>query len=185
METVLHIKAAFKCVYLLNGAFVEKADSVRYRAGEPVYITALPLNAHHLPYTVKVFGGKALSNEHLANVYTLGGGRCFVKLSPRYNYVYSTNHRERPNTRDDIESFFLSVKRGDLAAARALLTKDLSASIDDGSLSAFFDEYTDIIEDKFTAHAEPNRYYLIDKNDCGAPFSFDLKDKLIDNITQI
>ena len=94
METVFHIKSAFRCVYLLNGVFVEKADDFKYDAASPLYITALPLNAHHLPYTVKISGLAAQSNEHLVSVYKLPEHNCYVKLAARYNYVYSTEHRE-------------------------------------------------------------------------------------------
>jgi hypothetical protein len=184
MEIVLHIRADFKCVYLLNGSFVENADAVKYGGGEPIYITALPLNAHFLPYTVKVLNGRALSNEPLASVYSLGQNNYYVRLRPRRNYVYSSEHREAPVKRGGAEGFFFKVKCGDLSGAREHLTDALNASIDDGALRAFFDEYTDILHNTFTA-GPPSSYFLIDGGGAGTPFNFVMNGKLIDNIVSI
>ena len=184
METVFHIKSAFRCVYLLNGVFVEKADDFKYDAASPLYITALPLNAHHLPYTVKISGLAAQSNEHLVSVYKLPEHNCYVKLAARYNYVYSTEHRETPDKLGFVESFFLDIRHGNLSSARTKMTQTLSASIDDESLREFFDDYTDIIENNVSKNL-PDSFFLIDKNDVGALFRFEIKDGLIDNIVQI
>ena len=184
MENVLHIKPGFKCVFLLNGSFVEKADSVRYDDAEPLYITALPLCAWHLPYTVKILGAEVLSNEQLASVYRLPERHLYVKLSPRYNYVYSVFRREEPCKSGFAEDFFFDVRRGDLNSARKKMTPELGASIDDGSLRTFFDDYTDIIENSLNRNL-PDTYFLIDKNDSGILFRFDIKNGLIDDILQI
>ncbi len=184
METIFHIKAAFRCVYLLNGVFVEKADDFKYDDAQPLYITALPLNAHHLPYTVKISSLTALSNEHLVSVYKLPEHNCYVKLAARYNYVYSTEHRETPDKLGFVESFFLDIRHGNLSSARAKMTQNLSSTIDDESLRAFFDDYTDIIENCVGGNTDDS-YFLIDKSDAGALFRFEIKDGLIDDIVQI
>ncbi|MDR2202043.1 MAG: hypothetical protein LBP26_04695 [Clostridiales bacterium] len=184
METVIHIRAAFKCVYLLNGAFVENADAVRYDDREPIYITALPLSAHHLPYTVKALGGAALSNPELASIYTLPERHYYVKLAPRYNYVYSPEHRETAPARTLTESFFFNVKGLRPKLAREALTPSLSQSIDDAALKSFFDGYVDIIENTLTGNP-PNGWFLIDKLNKGSLFVFEMKDGLIDNIVQV
>ena len=183
METVFHISAAFRCVYLLNGVFVEKADDFKYDDCRPLYITALPLNAHHLPYTVKISGLVAQSNEHLVSVYKLPQSNCYIKLAARYNYVYSTEHRETPDKLGFVEGFFLDIRHGNLSSARTKMTENLSSSIDDESLRAFFEDYTDIIDAAVVGKPKGN-FFLIDKNDVGAPFRFDIKDGLIDNIVQ-
>ena len=77
METIMHIFASFKSVYLLNGSFVEKADSFKYGASEPLYITVFPLSAHCIPFTVKILNGAALCNGHLCSVYTLEENRYY------------------------------------------------------------------------------------------------------------
>ena len=184
MEITYHIKAVFRCVYLLNGAFVEKADNFTYSGDEPLYITVLPLNAHHLPYTVKVSGFGALSNEHLISIYRLPENNCYIKLAARYNYVYSTEHRETPDKLGFVEGFFLDVRHGNLVSARAKMTDNLSKTIDDTALRAFFDDYTDIIENT-VGKKLPDSYFLIDKSDKGVLFRFEIKDGLIDDIIQI
>ena len=184
MEITYHIKAVFRCVYLLNGAFVEKADDFVYNGTEPLYITVLPLNAHHLPYTVKISAFNALSNEHLISIYRLPENNCYIKLAARYNYVYSTEHRETPDKLGFVESFFLDVRHGNLVSARAKMTENLSKTIDDEALKAFFDDYTDIIENTVCEKIEGS-WFLIDKSDNGVPFRFEIKDGLIDDIMQI
>ncbi len=185
MECVIHIKTGFKSVFLLNGSFVEKADSFSYNIKEPLYITVLPLSAHLLPYTVKILGSKTLSNESLCSVYTLAPARFLIKLAPRYNYVFSPEHSVNCDTpRTEAESFFHYVKSGKLSLARELMTKPLSESIDDESLRAFFDGFTDIVKNEYLMKSSPHSYFLIDPEGKATLFEFVTEGRFIDNIMQ-
>jgi len=86
-QTNIFIKTDFKCVFLLNGTFSEKADGFLYPKKEPLYITVLPLNAYLLPYTVKLLGAKTLENESLCASFSRGD-KTYIKLIPRYNNIY-------------------------------------------------------------------------------------------------
>ena len=77
----------------------------------------------------------------------------------------------------------IDIRHGNLSSARTKMTENLSSSIDDESLRAFFEDYTDIIDAAVVGKPKGN-FFLIDKNDVGAPFRFDIKDGLIDNIVQ-
>ena len=185
METQIHIKTEFSAVYLLNGTFVESAESFSYKTGESLYITVLPLSAHLLPYTVKIVGGRALCNEKLCAVFSRKKS-LFVKLLPRYNYIYTPSKDDTiMATATAVERFFYLVKQKNPLAARKYLSEGLSATIDDSSLEDFFGDYTAIVKDDFNAvtSAEDSHFYLIDKNGQGVRFAFETISGLIDNIT--
>lgn len=184
MEIYFHLESEFKCVYLLNGAFSEKAESFKYSAAEPIYVTCLPLEAQYIPYTVKIFAGRALSNEQLCRVYTLKDGHFYVKLLKRYSYVYSPLNVPAPDDGGIAKRLFTAVKKRRMDNARELMSEGLKATIDDSALSAFFSDYHDLVEDKFLG-GEKNRCYLIDDDNKGTPFRFLIKGGLIDDITEL
>ena len=184
MECKIYIKTDFNSVFLLNGTFCEKVDNFNYDCANPLYITVLPLNAHLLPYTVKVLKGKVLNNETLCACF-LNNERVFIKLMPRYNYIYNSIKTETTTGNSITEKLFKAVKNNNLISARKLLTASLSDSIDDTALNAFFADYTAIIKDDFTPinlDSAASGYYLIDSENNGTLYYFDVKDGLIDNI---
>ncbi len=186
MNDILRIKADFEAVYLFNGTFAEKADRLNVRSDEVIYITVLPLSAALLPYTVKFAGGKIRNNEELARAYEIDDRRYIIRLSPRYNYVYSpTPHESRHEFEGGIvPRFFAAAIKNETDSARKCLTAGLNASVNDAALSEFFDGYEEIIpNDGFTA-APPNSWFLIDRNGKATLFTFTLKSGLIDDITE-
>ena len=183
MEISVHIKPDFAAVFLLNGAFAESADGFLYGDGEPLYITALPLSAHLLPYTVKIAANKPLSNEKLCAVFRTDG-RLFIKLFPRYNYIYTPAKHDETAAASLPERLFRYVKQQNFPFARKLLSVSLSESIGDGALTAFFADYTAMVRDDFSKPARQNAYYLITADGKGTLFSFETADGLIDNIIE-
>lgn len=184
MDIIFHISADFACVYLLNGVFVEKPQGFRYKENEPLYITVLPLNAQHLPFTSKVLYNRALTNEPLTRVYTLQNNNILIKLQPRYNYVYSPSNSDYFVPSGAIEKFFYHVKQNNLIEARKFMTYDLSSSIDDESLFGFFEEFSDIVKDTFSKNRQ-TRYYLIDSHNNGVLYEFNIINNLIDDMSQV
>jgi len=183
-EMLIHIKTDFASVFLLNGAFAENADGFSYGDGEPLYVTVLPLSAHLLPYTVKIAANKPLTNEKLCACFSTDG-RLFVKLYPRYNYIYSPHKKDGAAETSAPERLFNLVKQKSYAAARKLLSDDLSRSVDDAGLDAFFADYTAMIKDDYGKPAESkNGYYLITAEGKGTLFRFETADGLIDNIVE-
>lgn len=182
MNKLVHIKTDFPCVFLLNGTFTEQADSFNYNTANPIYVTTLPLEAHLLSYTVKIAGSKPLYNENLCSVFC-DGDHMYIKLAKRSSYIYSSVKHNTATTAT-AEEFFNRIKKGQLQGARALLSSELSNSVDDASLQAFFDGYTAIIKNEYSKNPHSNEFYLIDNLGNGTKFVFSLKDNLIDDITE-
>jgi len=184
-QTHIHIRTDFKCVFLLNGSFSEKAEGFAYPTNEPLYITVLPLGAHLLPYTTKIFKGKAVENEKLCAVF-LRETQTLIKLLPRYNYVYSPVKVDTLATSAP-ERLFTAVQNKNFVAAKKLLSEDLLTTIDDNGLEEFFNDFTAIVKDDFgkknEVYGQGEAYYLIDKDSKGSLFYFDIIEGLIDNIT--
>lgn len=184
MDIFYHIKSDIPCVYLLNGAFCETAEILAYTSSQPLYITTLPLDAMYLPYTAKISAGTALENEALTKVYTLPELHYYVRMLPRFNYVYSPT-KQFTNTEYSVPAkFFKAVKSGNTVLARTLVTEELNASISDDSLVAFFEDFTDLIENTFIPSL-PGSYFLINNENKGSLFTFILKNSLIDNMSEI
>lgn len=191
----MHIKADFNAVYLLNGMFAEYADGFYYGDGEPLYVTALPLSAHLLPYTVKIAANKPLSNEKLCAVFK-AGGRLYIKLFPRYNYLYSPEKVTDVSALSAPERLFRLVKQKNFPFARKLLSANLGESINDEGLAGFFADYTAIFPDEFSTKkltngdsphlstARPDACYLITAEGVGSLFYFETAGGLIDNIVE-
>jgi len=184
MNIILHFAAEFEACYLANGLFAESAENISYPADEAMYITALPLHAVHLPYTVKLIGGFAATNKNLAKTYKLPRNNYVVKLLPRYNYVYSPKsepaHTLEPNL---VARFFAAVKSKDWAQARLMMTPELGSSLTDNALLGFFEDYADIIENKYLP-SEPHVYFFADSGGACSPHKFTLDNGLIDNIEE-
>ncbi len=178
MESVFHI-VADDCVLLLNGSFVQSATSVRYEYNEPLYVTVLPLNAVHLPYTVEFLRGKAVTNKDLAICCDMGDGHLYIELKPRYAFVYTPNMRYN-EPHENLPSRLLGYVRGNnFAAARTMLTDTLGESVTNEALSEFFEGVTCVRENTFT----PQKGYLLIKED-GTASRCDIviKGGLIENI---
>jgi len=179
MDINLKISAQFEAVFLINGKFSE-GGTVCYGTTDVVYITALPLDAVLLPYTIKLVGGTVKNNLTLAKCFKLARDSYFLKLLPRHNYVYSPeNAFDAAQKKSKIERFFQHVKKGKLSSARELLSEDLNDSIDDKSLSAFFDGFFEIVSTETAGH-----YYLIKSDGEGVLYNFVTKGGLIDNILE-
>ena len=185
-EIQVFIKTDFACVFLLNGTFAEQALDFNYPANEPLYITVLPLGAHLLPYTAKIFKGKAVENEKLCAV-VLRGDKTLIKLLPRYNYVYSPVKTDGNGTgATPPERVFWAVKHKNYAQAKKLLSEELLATIDDDGLEEFFKDYTAIVKDDFSAkhvYGLGEGYFLVNAEGKGSLFYFDVQDGLVDNIS--
>lgn len=184
MKIRYSVASEFDCVYLINGAFNERAENVEYPAMSPLYVTALPLKAVLLPYTVRLLAGKATGNADLAQCYEVAPDHFLVRLKERHNYVYSPAHAQAITPEKGLApAFYRAVKSGDLESARRMMTKELSDAVDDESLAAFFAPYSDIVENRFSDLS--GGFFLINKNTLkGEPFSFEVSGERISDIMQ-
>ena len=184
MIVVLHFEAAFEAVYSINGVFVEDAQNIRYQEDAALYVTVYPLRAMQLPYTVKMIGGRVVSNQELCSSYRLPGGQFVVKLRPRSNYVYSpTVHAPMVDVLGGlVHRFFLSIHQGDIAKARLMMTEALNGTVTDADIADFFVGFVDIVPNKFEGDAKPNSYYFVGNDGKCELFDFVVEDGLIDNI---
>ncbi len=179
MDITLRLSCEFQSVFLINGKLIEGGEIV-YAQNEVVYITVLPLSAMLLPYTVKLVGEKVHSNHELASCYHLDENKHFLKLKPRLNYVYSVPPT-KTNAKDLVERFFKFIKENRPDEALLCLSEELSQSIDNQSLVAFFEDYNDII----VHDRSKGLYYLIDNQQKGTLYNFSLNGGVIDNIIEV
>jgi len=186
MEIKLKLAPQFESVFLINGRLSE-GGVVSYLDNEVVYVTVLPLEAFMMSYTVKLVGAKIKSNEDLAACYDLGDGNFYLKLLSRYNYVYAVGDKsmdkegeKRKAALGIVEQFFKAVTKGRINLARECLSEDLSRSIEDEDLSAFFDGYSDLVK----SEKRSGEYYLIGKGGKSTLFYFDIDGGVIDNIVE-
>jgi len=185
MNITLHFSAEFETCYLANGLFAESAEKISYPKDEAIYITVLPLSAVHLPYTVKLIGGFAVTNKNLCKTFILPRSNYVVKLMPRFNYVYSPSSDASHSIESNLVSrFFTFIKSKDWGNARQVMTEDLSSSLTDNALMNFFEEYTDIIENKYLS-SESHVYFFANEDSSCIPYRFSLIDGLIDNIQEV
>ncbi len=176
----LHIKSEFDCVYLINGVFYERADTLAMSEYDVVYVTALPLKHTLLPYTVKLCGAENINGE-LATGIRLGAEHYLLSLAPRYIIVYG-NAQPLPPPSTPITRLFALIKSGDATSAYAMLSEKLKESISKADLTAFFKDYSRIAE---CTWEDGNGFYLIDKNGMAKLHSYTLKDELIDDIIEM
>ena len=137
----------FECVTMLNGAFNERPAPLSYPTDAPLYVTLLPLRAMLLPYTVRLLGGRVTANRELAECFGIGADRYIATFAERHNYVYSPV--VMPPATGLPEKLLRLIKAGDLPAARALMTPDLSASVSDEAITEFFAPYSGITENPY------------------------------------
>ncbi len=182
MKIKYSIEAEFETVWLINGVFREDAGVTEYPALSPLYVTALPLKPLLLPYTVRLLDGKATSAADLADSFEVAEGRYAVRLKARHNYVYSPVHTlTAEGGKGVVPDFYRAVRSGDTAEARRLMTKELSDSVDDESLIAFFAPYSDIVANRFADLS--GGFFLIDRaTGKGEPFDFDIVRERINDI---
>ena len=182
----LYVKSDFEAVFLINGAFTECAESISIDDEAVYFITALPLNAAFLPYTVKLAAAEVRSNPELAKVYSLSPSCALLRLSPRYAYVYSPSQASSAAKHADspVAAFFSAVKGGDFVSARRYLTKELSAAADDEALSAFFDGFSEIFPDPESPE-NGGAFYLSGEDGNASRFRFKLRAGLIDDVTEL
>ena len=173
----LTIKTDYDAVFTVNGSFTEARRPLSLRRDEVYYITVYPLCAVFLPYTVKIAGGKVASNLNLASVYELDGKDFALKLLPRYAYVLFSDKEHTENDLSLPVKFFSALRNGEISSARAMLTAELSSSVDDNALASFFEGFTDIVENE-------GKFFLVDGHGKGSLYRFILKANLIDDITE-
>ena len=181
MDINLSLKPQFEAVFLINGKLSEGGRIV-FSNNEVVYITVLPLESMLLPYTIKIVGDKVKSNEDLAFCYNLKDGEFHLKLLPRYSYIYAVGEKKKGKEKTSqglVQKFFNYVLKRKLSLARDCLSNELSDSIDDENLKAFFDGYDDLVKGE-----NCGEYYLIKKNNKGVLYWFDIVDGVIDNIVE-
>ncbi|MCL1945391.1 MAG: hypothetical protein FWF56_06290 [Firmicutes bacterium] len=184
MSIVLHFEASFEAVYSVNGIFLESANKIKYQDNQAIYVTVFPLKAQLLPYTVKLIGGKVVTNKELCDSFALPLDNYFVKLHPRHNYVYSPQTRRTDISTDIVEQFYNYIKKGNLTMARTMMTEDLNKCIEDDGMTAFFAEFVELIKNNFFDDLPNSGYFLITKDGQNAFYIFDIVDGLIDNIRQ-
>lgn len=150
MKVKYAVQSEFECVYLVNGSFRDTLNVVEYASDSPLYITVFPLKAMLLPYTVKLLAGRIMNNHDLADSFEVSESCFTVRLKERHNYVYSPVSPHAAQVPSGVvPAFWKAVKSGELTDARRLLTKELSDSVDDDSLTAFFAPYSDIVPNTF------------------------------------
>lgn len=186
METLYFFECEFPAVFLVNGVFFPSLTRLKAEPNDSLYITVLPLDAVYLPYTVRIGGGAVYANAALTVFYRLKGERYLVRLLPRFNYVYTPVRHDGPKTDESkVKKLFDAISRRDVSSARALLTPELSASVDDNSLLAFFDGYCDLVENNGYVTGVANSFFLIPTSDGEAAlFRAEYKNGLIDNIDE-
>ncbi len=177
----LHIKSSFDCVYLINGEFFERADTVCASACDVIYVTVLPIKITLLPYTVRLVGAENVSCE-LYDGIRLDEDNYLLTLSPRYMTVYTAAQKPAIDAASPICRLFSLVKSGDLTAAYGMLSDGLRQTIDKNDLNGFFADYERICE---CSWGDPHKFYLIDKNGNAIPHSYTVKDEFIDNIVEV
>ncbi len=181
MDINLSIKANFTAVYLINGKFIENAKNLIVREDEAIYITALPLSAALLPYTVQLAGTRIRANAELAKLFKPTPTTAVLVLSPRYNYIYSTATVIAPPP-TTVRSFFNAVKSDDYASARKFLSDELSAGVTDEALADFFSGADDILENEGYVAAPQGSYFLM--GDTVRLVTFKMKGSSIDDILE-
>ena len=187
MDVFYFFECDFPSVYLVNGVFFDTLSRLKSDSGDSLYITVLPLDAVYLPYTVRIGGGQIYANSSLTVIYRLRRDRCLVRFLPRFNYVYSPVKHEPPKKNGSaVTRLFDALKERDTAAARALLTPELSASVDDNSLLEFFDGYAYIVENNGYVPSAPGSFFLVpDGDETASLFKAEYRGGLIDNIGEI
>lgn len=182
MKINLYLRPEFESVYLINGTFTDR-NGVTVKSDCVTYITLLPLCAALLPYTVKLCGIRPDSNKGLVKVTPLCDGEAIIRFAPRYNYVYCPDPpAPKEKETDCAVRFFACVHNGDYAAARSLMTPELSATVTDDALGEFFSDYDEAI--KNDGFAPGGGYYLVKKSGGATRFDFTQKNGLIDDIVE-
>ncbi len=132
------LKSDFPCVFSVNGALHEEGNL--FLDEDCVsYITALPLSAAYLAYTVKLFGANPQSNRDLC-MSVCAKEKRYLLFARRYHYVYAP--RSFSEKEGIVPSFFAAVKQENWDKCRAFLTPDLSAAVSNQALEKFFAPYT-------------------------------------------
>ena len=174
----LHIQSEFECIYLINGEFYERADSITMSEYDVAYVTVLPINPRLLPYTVKLCGTENVKTE-LALGLRLSPDHYLLSLSPRYIIVYGAAPKPVP-PKSHIARLFALLKSGEVAAAYSMLSDELKKSIDKDTLSAFFADYERLIECEWE---KGNKFFLIDTHSAAHLHTYTLKNEFIDDIS--
>ncbi len=177
----LHIKSKFDCVYLINGEFFERADSVSVSEFDIIYVTVLPIKYTLLPYTVRLEGARAVSSE-LYDGLRLDEKNYLLTFEPRYMTVYTCNKADSASPSSPVSRLFSLIKSGDVFTAYAMLSESLKATVDKSGLIGFFDGF-DRIEECFWESAP--LFYLIDANGIAHLNKYTLTDGFIDNIEEV
>lgn len=187
MDVIYHFDCTFPAVFTVNGVFFESLAKLKSGFGDSLYITVFPLDAIYLPYTVRLGGGEVFANSTLTVMYMLKKEHYYVRLLPRFNYVYSpVRHEPLRRGTSAARRLFEALKEKDVAAARAMLTSELSASVDDKSLLEFFDGYRDLVENNNYISGIGESFFLIpDSGECATLFKVDSQNGLIDNIGEV
>lgn len=178
MDITLKLSCDYQSVFLVNGKFIEGGEIV-YAQNEVVYITVLPLSAVLLPYTVKLVGEKVHSNNELASCFRISDNNYLLRFLPRYNYVYSVPSKAKEN--DLVEKFFKLIKENQPDKARLYLSEELSESIDNQALLGFFEDFFEIV----VHDRSKGLYYLIDNEQNGILYNFEMHNGVIENIIEI
>ncbi len=170
----------FETVFLINGTF-SKSGAAKLFDKNVVYLTVLPLSALLLSYTVKIVGRTVASNREFCSVYSLDDETDIAVLRPR-NILSATPQRSQTDLTP--VKFFETIKAGRTAAARLLMSEELKNSVDDESLVAFFEEFSDIVPAS-KVESGSDKFILCRKDGTASFYDFSYRQGLIDDITQV
>lgn len=180
MEKILIPAPQFETVFLINGVFSQNG-AAKLGDKEALYITCLPLSAMLISYTVKISGRRVSHNAEFCSLYSLDDEIDIAVMRPRNILVYSPQ-KQKSEALAPVK-LFRTVKNKRIAAARLLMSKELNDSIDDDSLCAFFEDFSDIVPASVIDKGSDN-YILCRKNGSAAYYSFTYKNGLIDDINE-
>ena len=177
----LHIKSKFDCVYLLNGDFFERADTVTIGEFDIVYVTVLPIKHTLLPYTVRLDGARNVHGE-LYDGIRLGENHFLLTLEPRHMTVYSCTRQDILPQPSPVGRLFSLIKSGDTFSAYAMLSESLKSTVDKNGLVGFFDGFTRLEECFWD---DSPLFYLISESGAAHLNKYTMDGGFIDNIEEI
>lgn len=183
MEANLFLKSVTDAWFLVNGKLVENGSGVSVERDQAVCVTVFPVNPALLPYSARIIDRSVSPDNALVSVVEVGQNCAVALFDSRYECVFSPeSYKKTPVFCDGLVcEFFWMVKSGDVDGARAMMTEELSASVDDSALSAFFDGYKSIFKADFLP-GERNSYMLVTDDDHIAPLSVVLVGDKIDDV---
>ena len=183
MDANLFLKCVTDAWFLVNGRLVENGSGVSVERDQAVCVTVFPVNPALLPYSARLIDRSVSPDNALVSVVEVGQNCSVALFDSRYECVFSPESYKKPHVFCDglVCEFFWLVKSGDVNGARSMMSEELSDSVDDGALSAFFDGYKSIFKADFLS-TERNSYMLVTDDDRATPLSVVMVGDKIDDV---